>query len=218
MSKMKKLVAALLVLTMVLAMAGTAMASCAIKEWDCVKFTKNTVAYKCRDGKPTSTIVRKGSYALVKKVCGNWVQLYLDNELENTRWFKTANLKVCNAGKKIGSGEFASRIYIYVVYSQGGVGLSRELAVYDDEDPDDEFDYNDLRLSADCYKHVKAKASVWLHKEASLRKNYGVALHKGDKVTYRRKWGVDTRAIIFYGVKYKGKCLWVSSEYSKLVK
>lgn len=218
MSKVKKIVAALLVLTMVLAMAGTAMASCKINEWDCVKFTKNTVAYKCRDGKATSTIVRKGSYALVKKVCGNWVQLYLDNELEHTGWFKANNLKVCNAGKKIGSGEFASRIYIYVVYSQGGVGLSRELAVYDDEDPDDEYDYNDLRLSADCYKHVKAKASVWLHKEASLKKNYGVALHKGDKVTYRRKWGVDTRAVIFFGVKYKGKCLWVSSEYSKLVK
>ena len=59
---------------------------------------------------------------------------------------------------------------------------------------------------------------MWLHKESSLKKNYGVALHKGDKVTYRRKWGIDSRFIVFYGVKYKGKCLWVSSRYSKLVK
>lgn len=218
MSKMKKLVAALLVLTMVLALAGSAMASCSIKQYDCVKFTKNTVAYNCKGGKATSTIVRKGSYAVVKKICGNWAELWLNPNEEVTGWFKTDNLKVAPNGKKIGTGAYASYIYYYVIYSQGGVGKSSQLFVYDDEDPTDEFDYNDIRISPDCYKHVKATAKVWLHKEASLKKNYGVALHKGDKLTYRRQWGVDTREIIFYGVKYKGKCLWVSSAYSKLVK
>ena len=216
MSKMKKLVAALLVLTMVLALAGSAMASCKIKLYDCVKFTKNTVAYNCKGGKATSTIVRKGSYALVKRVCNDWVELYLDPlDINVTRWFKTANLVVDNKGKKLADDTY---FYIYVIYSQGGVGKSSQLFVYDDEDPTDEFDYNDVRISDDCYKHVKATAKVWLHREASLKKNYGVALHKDDKVTYRRKWGIDTREIIFYGVKYKGKCLWVSSAYSKLVK
>ena len=218
MSKMKKLVAALLVLTMVLALAGSAMASCKIKLYDCVKFTKNTVAYNCKGGKATSTIVRKGSYAVVKKVSGNWVELWLNPNEDVTAWFKTDNLKVAPNGKKVGTGAYAYYIYYYVIYSQGGVGKSSELIVYDDEDPTDEFDYNDVRISPDCYKHVKATAKVWLHREASLKKNYGVALHKDDKVKYRRKWGVDTRGIIFYGVKYKGKCLWVSSAYSKLVK
>ena len=216
MSKMKKLVAALLVLTMVLALAGSAMASCKFKVGDCVKFTKNTTAYEHKGGKATSTIVRKGSYALVKCVSGNWVELYLDAlDEEKTRWFKTDNLVVDNKGKKIGEDVY---FYIYVVYSQGGVGMSSELYVFDDNDPVNEDDFDNFRISDDCYKHVKATAKVWLHKESSLKKNYGVALHNGDKVSYRRKWGYDSRFMIFYGVKYKGKCLWVSSNYSKLVK
>lgn len=216
MKNVKKLIAALLVLTMVLALASTAMADCKIKVGDCVKFTKNTVAYKCKGGKPSSTVVRKGSYALVKRVCGDWVELYL-NILDETvtRWFKTDNLKVSATGKKIGPDTYLN---IYVVYSEGGVGKSAELMTFDDKDPTDELDFDDYRISPDCYKHVKATGKVWLHKESSLKKNYGVALHKDEKVKYRRKWGYDTRLVIFYGVKYKGKCLWVSSEYSKLVK
>lgn len=216
MKNAKKLIAALLVLTMIVALASTAVAACKIKVGDCVKFTKNTVAYKHKDGKATSTVVRKGSYALVKAVCGDWVELYLDILDDSvTRWFKTDNLKVSTTGKKIGLDTYFT---IYVVYSEGGVGKSTELMTFDDKDPVDEYDYNDVRISADCYKHVKATSKVWLHKESSLKKNYGVALHKDEKVTYRRKWGYDTRFVMFYGVKYKGKCLWVSSEYSKLVK
>ena len=216
MNNVKKLIAALLVLTMVLALTGSAMASCKIKEGDCVKFTKNTVAYKCKDGKATDTIVRKGSYALVKRVCGNWVELYLDILDDSvTRWFKTDNLKVSDKGMKMGEDIYFT---IYVVYSNGGVGMSSELLVMKDADADDDMDFDHYRISPDCYKHVKATSKVWLHKESSLKKNYGVALHKDDKVKYRRVYGYDSRFVLFYGVKYKGKCLWVSSEYSKLVK
>ena len=119
MNKMKKLIAALLVMTMVLALAGTAMASCKIKEGDCVRFTKNTTAYNHKGGKATSTIVRKGSYALVKRVCNDWVELYLDAlDSSVTRWFKTDNLVVDNIGKKIADDTY---FYIYVIYSQGGL-------------------------------------------------------------------------------------------------
>ena len=216
MSKMKKLVAALLVLTMVLALAGTAMASSKFSVGDCVRFTKNTVAYHHKDGKASHTIVRKDSYALVKTVSGNWVELYLNPiDYTVTRWFKTDNLKVDNKGKELGDDTY---FYIYVVYSQGGIGKSHELYVFDDTDPYSEYDFDNFRISPDSYKHVKATATVWLHKESSLSKNYGAALHNGDKVSYRRKWGYDDRFIIFYGVKYKGKNLWVSSAYSKLVK
>ena len=216
MKNMKKLVAALLVLTMVLALAGSAMAACKIKVGDCVKFTKNTVAYKHKGGKPTNTIVRKGSYAVVKRACDGWVELYLDIVDDSiTRWFKTDNLKVDTEWKDMGDDIFFP---IYVVYSNGGVGNSSELLIMKDDDADDELDELHYRISPDCYKHVKATSTVWLHKESSLKKNYGVALHKNDKVKYRRVYGFDSRFVTFYGVKYKGKCLWVSSEYSKLVK
>lgn len=215
MSRMKKLVAALLVLTMTLALMGSAMAGCKFQEGACVKFTKNTVAYNHKGGKATSTIVRKGSLAIIDCVSGDWVKLILDYT-GITRWFKTDNLVVTTKGKYV--DEVGEELFIYVTYSQGGVGKSVELLTFDDDDPIDENDLNNLRISADCYKHVKATASVWLHKESSLKKNYGVALHKDDKVTYRRKWGIDSRFITFYGVRYKGKCLWVSSRYSKLVK
>jgi len=215
MSKMKKVVAALLVLTMVLALVGSAMADCKFQEGTCVKFTKNTVAYKHKCGKATSTIVRKGSLAIVNRVSGDWVELILDYT-GITRWFKTDNLVVAKKGKYV--PVVGEDLYIYVTYAQGGVGKSVELITFDDDDPTEEYDINNLRISADCYKHVKATASVWLHKESSLKKNYGAALHKDQKVTYRRKWGIDSRFIVFYGVRYKGKCLWVSSRYSKLVK
>jgi hypothetical protein len=213
---MKKLVAALLVLTMTLALVGSAMADCSkFEKGACVKFTKNTVAYNHKGGKATSTIVRKGSLAIINQVCGNWVKLELDYT-GVTRWFKTDNLVVTTKGKYI--PELDAELYIYVTYSNGGVSKSSELITFDDDDPVGEGDLDNWRISPDCYKHVKATATVWLHKESSLKKNYGVALHKGDKVTYRRRWGWDSRFIRFYGVKYKGKCLWVSSRYSKWVK
>lgn len=216
MNNMKKLIAALLVLTMVLALAGSAMAACKFKEWDCVKFTKNSTAYKTKGGKATKTIVRKGSCALVKQVSGKWAELYLDYDFSITRWFKTDNLAI-SKGKKL----FDVELPIYVMYSQGGTGMSSKIEDFvwqDQDEPDDELDFLCYRISPDWKKHVKATASTWLHREPSLKKNYGRALHKGDKVKYRRVYSWDSRFVMFYGVKYKGKNLWVSSVYTELVK
>ena len=66
--------------------------------------------------------------------------------------------------------------------------------------------------------HVKATASVWLHRTYGLSKNYGKALKKGQKVKYLHMIGIDKRGVAFYKVRYEGKCLWVSSKYSKRVK
>jgi hypothetical protein len=216
MNKMKKLIAALLVMTMVLALAGTAMASCRIKAGDCVRFTKNTTAYNHRGGRATNTIVRKGSYALVKRVCNDWVELYLD-PLDSciTRWFKTDNLVVDSKGKKIADDTY---FYIYVIYSRGGVGKSSELYVFEDADSVDENDTDNVRISPDCYQHVKATAKVWLHYTPSLSDSFGKALRKDQKVNYRRRYSFDDRGVMFYGVWKSGKCLWVSSLYTKLVK
>ena len=75
---MKKTVSVLLVLTMLLALTSTAVASCKFKENDRIEFVRNTVAYKNhRDGSKTGTVVRKGSVSVVKSTCGDkWVELY----------------------------------------------------------------------------------------------------------------------------------------------
>ena len=76
----------------------------------------------------------------------------------------------------------------------------------------------DVYRDPSCKNHVKATASVWLHRTYGLGQNYGKALKKGQKVKYRRLIGIDERGVKFYAVRYEGKCLWVSSKYTKLVK
>jgi len=234
---MKKLIAALLVLTMVLALTGTvAMADCKFKAGDYVKFIKNANIYdNHRDSKRTSTIIRKGSTACVIDTYGsNWIKLRLDPFLLDTEfnviawpegwnhpeskdgWFKVSDLKKVTLAKSIHPIDFRAEngdIYrfgytdTYVVFSNNGNGNpgSQPLNWWID-------DVNPTK------KHVKATAKVWLRKTYALQKSYGRALHKDDVVCYRHVIGLDTRGIWFYGVRYKGNKLWVSSEYSKLVK
>lgn len=230
---MKKLIAALLVLTMVLALTGTAMAGCKYKEGDWIKFTKNATAYKTKGGKATSTIVKKGSVAYV--VCDQkydkWVKVGLEWYPDEDgkviyRWFKTADLKA-DPGFKLDDDDPILLTYWYddedevwhnfhVVYSQGGNGLSSVGPYYDEE----EDKIVDAIFEADppksCYITREATAKVWLHKEPSLKKSYGKALRKGDRVAYKGWVAYDTRGTVFYKVKYKGNCnLWVSEAYTK---
>jgi len=256
MKTMKKLVAALLVLTMVLAMTGvSAMAAC--KKGAYVKFIKNAYAYTdAKSSKKTSICVRKGSfaycldtkkgYALVMltpayddeaeealgKLGNKCVDLEYEEEIIEglhtwAYWFKTSTLDTIKEDK---------HKYIDVTFSNKGVGKSQafknddgEILVYNDEG--DDFDAaewfigeligeetENTRITPDCMKHIKVDSKVWLHKNPCLSANYGKALKKGDKLTYRRKWSFDTRGTIFYGVKYKGKCLWISEKYSHAVK
>ncbi len=178
---MKKLVAALLVLTMVLALTGSAMAGCKFSIHQYVKFNKNAYAYtEPKNSKKTNdpaTIISKGSIGCVEGVSGDWVR-----------------------------------------FSNGGVGLSKPL--YRDAAGNFVYfkDEGAYRISDNCYKHVKATAKVWLHYTPSLSNSYGKALVKDQKVKYRRAWSLDERLVPFYGVRYNGKCLWVSSLYTKLVK
>lgn len=235
---MKKLISTLLALALILALTGAATASCKFKTNDFAKFTKNSNCYE----KPRAnskwtdpeTIIRKGSVAMVIGTQGSWVAVqltpaYQDSSYGNTcveengvKWYFWAcwvKEDVLGPTKKTATD---------VTFSQGGVGMSKQLSKI----LDDTGSYVDrtsivtvvksivdgkFRLSPDCYKHVKVKAKTWMHREPSLKKNYGKALHKGDKVSYRRKWAVDSRGIIFYSIKYKGKCLWVSEKYTRIV-
>jgi len=218
---MKKLVAALLVLTMVLALTGSAFAE-SICVGDYVKFTKNGYAYsEPKSYKKVSdpeVIVRKGSFAKAIAKKGDYVFLqltpgYLTEDLGNTYevdtglyawgyWFKKGVLDTIKKD---------AHKYISVVFANGGNGKSK-LAYENVPDAG-------LTELNPCYKkHVKATAKVWMHYHASLSSSYGKALHNGDKVTYRRVYGYDTRGQRFWGIKYKGKCLYVSDAYSDVVK
>ena len=240
MKNVKRIVATLLVLTMVLALTGSAMASCKFKVNDFVKFVKNSNCYE--DHKSSTkwddpeTIIRKGSTARVMGTKGSWVALQITyaykgdskygnavSEVDGEKWYYWAcwvKEDVLKATKKE---------EINVTFANGGVGMSKQVS----EILDDTGAYADrtstytiaesvqngkTRLSPDCYEHVKVKAKTWMHKTPSLSNSYGQALHDGDKVTYRRKWALDSRMTIFYGIRYKGKCLWVSEKYTKLVK
>jgi len=226
---MKKLIAALLVLTMVLALTGTvAMADCKFKVGDTAKFIKNAYAYKhAHNYNRTDTIVRKGSWAIVDCVKGDWVRLRLVWDLGSVdgqsfpmnqdipkAWFKASDLKYSKpiiweyyiAGVRVASSS------IHVVYSQGGKNMSEPW-------PDNLGGIDDVSaITRNKLCHVKATAKVWMHKTHALKQNYGKALHKDDVVKFRHLLGWDTRLIPFYGIRYEGKNLWVSSEYSKLVK
>ena len=218
---MKKIVSVILVLTLVLALTGTAMAGCKYKVGQYVKFVKNSNCYE--KNKTSSkwddpeTIIHKGSVARVIEVRGSWVAVQLtpawvDENAGNiavigedgvVRYFWGCWVKDSVLGT-------TKDDYIHVTFSNGGVGMSMPVVELKDA--------GETRISADCYKHVKATAKVWMHKSPSLKNNYGRALHKDDVVKYRRVYGADTRGQLFYGIRYKGNCLWVSSAYSKLVK
>ncbi len=223
---MKKLVAALLVLTMVLALTGSAMAGCKFSIHQYVKFNKNAYAYtEPKNSKKTNdpaTIISKGSIGCVEGVSGDWVLVRLtpygtggnficpDYGSCWTGWFKSGDLKASKAA--------ALTADVLVRFSNGGVGLSKPL--YRDAAGNFVYfkDEGAYRISDNCYKHVKATAKVWLHYSPSLSNSYGKALKKDQKVKYRRAWSLDERLVPFYGVRYNGKCLWVSSLYTKLVK
>ena len=230
---MKKLVAALLVLTMVLALTGSAMAGCKFSIHQYVKFNKNAYAYtEPKNSKKTNdpaTIVSKGSIGCVEGVSGDWVLVRLapygtggnficpDYGSCWTGWFKAGDLKASTAAIVKIQNEI---VYegVLVRFSNGGVGLSKpqyrdaagKYGVFKDE--------GEYRISDNCYKHVKATSKVWLHRTPSLSNSYGKALKKDQKVKYRRVWSLDERWVPFFGVRYEGKCLWVSSLYTKLVK
>ena len=218
---MKKLVAALLVLTMVLALTGSAFAE-TICVGDYVKFTKNGYAYsEPKSYKKVSdpeVIVRKGSFAKAIAKKGDYVFLqltpgYLTEDLGNTYevdtglyawgyWFKKGVLDTIKKD---------ANKYISVVFSNGGNGKSKTMAK---NIPDAGL----TQITDSCKKHVKATAKVWVHATPSLSSSRGYALHKDDKVTYRRVYGYDTRGQLFWGIQYKGKCSYVSDAYSDVVK
>ena len=228
MKAMKKRIAALIVLALALALTGAAltltgaaMAACQFGLGDHLKFVRNTHVYSGpRERNKTDTVIHRGSWARVICTRGSrWVKMqlnYLDES--KTGWFRVGDLKLISDPKKYWTevnfknpqGEVIAdfgKVDIYVVYSKLGKGMSSETAHYYIDD-----------VTPDCYDRVKADATVWMHRVAALEKKYVPALHRGDTVKYRFRVGIDTRGIWFYGVRYGGRDLWVSAQYSHLIR
>jgi len=204
MKNVKKIVAALLVMMMVLALASTAFA-----------YKEEAIDYKVRFkgsawgydhvtnqyGKGKSSVaIRKGSVLWASAKKGNWYKIWLPGRGDSEAialWFCGDYLKteVEDDWK--------------LVYSSGGSGRSL---------PEDV-----TETIAAKYKKVaiaKAGRRSNIRKTASLKgKSLGVLRYgKTLKLHPDHIKQMDLRGVWFYKVLYNGKPAWISAEYTKLTK
>ncbi len=192
---MKKFVSMLLVLSMVLALAGTAMAA---------KYDKGTlVEFKCdansytkaNNKKMTKNVARKGSIAEVRCYSGSFVKLRVNAASKIDRWFKSC--KVTEAEDQEAD--------ILVFWAKGGKTMSYKTGkpVKDEE--------GILKGKIKVTGHTNLRKTPSLH-----LKSQGV-VEKGDCLKMTGRFAKDDREAIWVEVSTK-KCkkLWVSLEFTNL--
>jgi hypothetical protein len=210
---MKKFIVALLIIAL---LAGSAAVEAGpIPRGQYVKFNYDLMVYSwpddSNDSYETGTVVAWGSIGYV---------VFLETDNSGHEW---AHVRLSEYGEEGNQSSKRGRYWggwvrsgglsttgaegVDVRYAQGGFGNG----AYSHRP-------GDVYRDPSCKNHVKATASVWLHRTYGLGQNYGKALKKGQKVKYRHLIGIDERGVKFYAVRYEGKCLWVSSKYTKLVK
>ena len=191
---MKKLISMLLVLTMTLALASTAMAACNLERYDWVEFVKDANSYTAaKASKKTNNVVKAGSVAQVERVCGDYVRLIVNADAMTMCWFKSSALK-----------EITSNRMTHVVWAKGGKGMSTSVSME--------------RIEGIKGYYVKVTGHTNLRKNPGLEcKSQGVV----EKCTLLKTTGyigADNRIIIpgtynWVQVCYKGKKLWVSKNF-----
>ena len=186
---MKRFVAALLVLTMVMALAGTALASCDIKAGMWVEFKCDSAAYtEAKSDKKTASEVQKGSTAWCDKVCGKYARLIVNEAALTTRWFKVADLKEA----------VAERSFTRVVWAKGGKGMStcrKDTIIY---------------TGAIKGYYVKVSGHTNLRKNPGMKfKSQGV-VKKGDLLKLTGYVGFDDRDVMWVQVCHKSQKVWAS--------
>lgn len=196
MKNMKKFLAALLVLTMVLAMSSVAFAAKAkFTKKDIgtsVKFTGSLYGYdKHCAYKKSNVIVKKGSIAVIKSVYGKkWVELELTEDGKVTKWFGVDKLK-----------GVADEPLTRVIFGSGGAGISKP-----------EGEISDV-VKAYKNKKVKTTGKVKMHKNPSLSGKKLLSVPKGKKVTLTGRVGMDNCGVLFFEAKYKGQKGFISMGY-----
>jgi len=184
---MKKFVSALLVLTMVLAVAGSAMAAAKFELYKMVEFKCDSNAYTAaKASKKTNNVVQKGSVAQVRCVSGKYVKLRVNQAAKTEKWFKACDLKKTNATR------------IHVVWAKGGKGMSTKKGGIDD------FSY--------LYKglYVKVSGHTNLRKTPSLHCKSQAVVEKCALLKLTGRVGGDDREVQWFEVCYEGKKLWIS--------
>ncbi|MBQ3424803.1 MAG: SH3 domain-containing protein [Clostridia bacterium] len=204
MKNIKRIVAALLAMMMVVALASTAFAYSEEDIFVLVQFKGSAWGYDHvtnQYGRGRSDVaIRKGStlYAVAKK--GNWYKLALPERGTpdyGFLWFNGDYLKIDVEGEE------------RIVYSSGGSGRSFPGDITD--------------TIAAKYKKVaiaKAGRRSNIRKTASLKgKSLGVLRYgKTLKLHPDHIRQMDTRGVWFYKVLYNGKPAWISAEYTRLKK
>jgi len=194
---MKKFVSILLVLTMVLALAGTAMAACKITKNTWVFFCKDANAYTAaRSSKKTNNVVQKGSHAWCDRVCGDYARVIVNVDDNTKRWFKVSTLKEYE--------EADEYPMTYVVWAKGGHGMSESV--------------DTTKVSGLKGLYVKVTGHTNLRKDAGMEcKSQGV-VEKCTLLKCTGKVGYDNRYQGIYNwiqVNHKCSKVWVSSNFVK---
>ena len=191
---MKKLISMLLVLTMVLALASTAMAASNLQRYNWVKFTRDAHAYSApRSSKRTGDIVRAGSVAQVEKVCGDYVRLIVNFDAMTKIWSR------CSALKQITGNRMTN-----VVWAKGGTGMSTSVSTE--------------KIKGIKGYYVKVTGNTDLRLDPGLeRKGQGV-VKKCTLLKVTGYIGADNRIMIpgaynWVQVCVRGKRLWVSKNF-----
>jgi len=214
MKHMRKLLAAMLVLVLVLSLGGTALAAT-------VKFTKgDTSAEKLvfakfqsdlrgytghNTSRRSNVVILKGSLAQVVGVYGtSWVKLRLVTSCnvdhpDLNMWFRTYHLKRVEDPDFVLEPYHAPRYHSKVTFKDGGSGHTWQKDVN-----------TDPKLVG---RRVKVTGKVNLRKSASLAgKSCGV-VRKGEKVTLNGKVGIDCRDVVFFGVTIHRRDYFISSRF-----
>ena len=179
-------------MVMVLAVASVAMADSAIRKGMIVEFKRDSAAYMAaRSSKKTNNVVKQGSRAECDKVCGSFARLIVNPASGIKRWFKTCDLKE------------ATNTWTRVSWARGGKGMSDDVKDYQ------RFD------SAFMGYYVKVTAHTNLRKTPSLHcKSQGV-VEKCTLLKLNGYFGIDDVDILWLGVCYKGKNLFVCDSFVK---
>ena len=193
MKNMKKIVAALLVLTMVMALAGTA--AMAASKWvgNYVVLTEDSNAYTAaKSSKKTASVAKEGSHGYCVDTCGKYAKVIVNGTDGTYAWFKKCNLEVVDNDT------------ILFVWAKGGKGMSCCMK--------NTIDTN----KALFHGKIKVTGHTNLRKNPGMKfKSQGV-VEKCDKLKLTGRYGYDNRPVAWLEVCKDGKKLWVSTMFVEL--
>ena len=190
---MKKFVAMLLVLTMVMALAGTAALAASRLEGNYVVLTEDSNAYTAaKSSKKTKSVAMAGSHGYCMDTCGDYAKVIVNQNDGTYAWFKKCDLAVIDNSTTL------------FVWTKGGKGMSCCMK-------------NTIGTNKRLFNgKIKVTGHTNLRKNPGMKfKSQGV-VEKCDKLKLTGRYGYDNRPVAWLEVCVKGDKLWVSSAFVDL--